>query len=610
MKTARIGRINVGFFEGVIYSFSALSMIAIMILLSLVIVQRRHLYKLRMRASDLYQRLESKSIEFENQLETIINNFPDFGAWIYSPNGEPRIISKSFLNLLGMTIEEAANFGWAEHIPVTEREKKVNKWKHCLASGLNWEDEIPIDGADGKRYTLLCQGRPIIGTNGEIQAWIGIKLDITDRVRMEEALRKSENQLKVEKERAEHADRAKSRFLANMSHEIRTPLSAIIGYAELLLDHQQPEESRIGYLHTIIRNGQQLTRIINDILDLSKIESDRFSLEAATFSIEDMLADIQAMLGLQAQAKGLQLVFSSTTPIPKMIQTDQIRVKQILVNLIGNALKFTQRGGVSIKVSAHDMGKTEERTSRLVFDIADTGIGLDPRECRRLFRAFEQINGSRTHGGTGLGLYLARKLAQALGGDVTLLHSQKGVGSLFRADIVVTRASEETFTITSTPAAPRPLSEKAPYTEPGRLDGVRVLVVDDSIDMRLLVKRILQINGAEVECAKDGIEGVTRALREDFDVVIMDIEMPKSDGHEAISKLRQSSYPRPVIALTAHAMSGERERCLSEGFDEYLVKPIQSHAMLSAISNCIERYTRPPNQHPPGTNRNESLNLH
>jgi PAS domain S-box-containing protein len=533
-----------------------------------------------------FKRQIEESAQKKEQFATIIRNLPTFGAWLYGPQGEPIIMSESFLGLVGMTMAEAADFGWAMRIPVGEREEKVRKWRHCFANGLRWEDEIQIDGVDGKRYTLLCQGRPIVGDDGKITAWTGVKLDITERVRVEEALRSSETQLKQEKEHAESADRAKSRFLANMSHEIRTPLSAIIGYSELLLDRKKTEESRDEYLRTVIRNGQQLTRIINDILDLSKIESGVLTLESQVFSLEEMLADVRAMLGLQAQVKGLRLVVLSETPLPMRVRSDQIRIKQILINLIGNAIKFTNHGDVTVRVSATSRGSPAEMLVCLNFDIEDTGIGLDEKSRFQLFRAFEQADSSvaRALGGTGLGLYLARKLARALCGNVTLVRTEKGHGSLFRATVEAKREGDEFFTLPRAVESRNSVAGISPSTDgESNLDGVRILVVDDSLDMQILVEHILESYGAKVECADDGLAGVERALQGSFDVVLMDIEMPKANGYEAVRSLRQHAYSKPVIALTAHAMRGERERCLGEGFDDYLVKPIQRQPMLQAI---------------------------
>jgi len=476
-----------------------------------------------------------------------------------------------------------------------------------FSSKMNWRDvAAPEFWETGERsLDLLRQGQSVPPTEGYLAHQSGARVPVliggalTGQDSMVIAFvldltetKKIEAELKHAKEQAEAADRAKSRFLANMSHEIRTPLSAIMGYAELLLDRKQAESAKFSCVQTIIHNGQQLTRIINDILDLSKIDSESFTVHETEFSLRDMLTDIHSMLDLQARAKGLQLICQSDTVLPVCVRSDQIRIKQILVNLVSNAVKFTEHGKVTVKVTADPTVPVPGSRLRLVFDVEDTGIGIDSANGANLFQAFEQVDPSiaRKFGGTGLGLYLARKLARALGGDLELVSSEKARGSVFRASVEVERVGREVFSISPLVQVRAAGLVKPVSLKGSKLEGLKILVVDDSPDLQHLVQRILMFNGARVECAGDGVEGAKQALEGNFDLVLMDIEMPRMSGYEALAAIRKRGLGLPVIALTAHAMHGERERCLSAGFSEYLVKPIQRQLMIDTVASLASAY--------------------
>lgn len=376
---------------------------------------------------------------------------------------------------------------------------------------------------------------------------------------------------------AERANTSKTQFLANMSHEIRTPIGAILGFTDLMKNSANSPEENLEFMGIIERNSQQLMRLIDDILDLSKVESGNMTIEMIRFSLADMLGDLASLMGFKAHEKAIEFRFVLETPFPEIISSDPVRLRQILTNILGNAIKFTDRGSVCLKVAY------ENPTLR--FTVTDTGIGVSKAQEARLFRPFSQADTSTTRkfGGTGLGLVLSRRLAEALGGRLDLVPTPEGPGSTFVIEI-----RSELLPDVKMVGGPSVLS--AAQESPSRrqaLPGMKILLTEDSPDNQKLIATYLQKEGARVTFANNGAEGVDLALKEDFDVVLMDIQMPVLDGHGAAKKLRASAYAKPLIALTAHAMKEERERCLASGFTEFLTKPVQRVQLIETLSRFV-----------------------
>ncbi|NUN04538.1 MAG: response regulator [Bdellovibrio sp.] len=373
-----------------------------------------------------------------------------------------------------------------------------------------------------------------------------------------------------ERRQAEQASHLKSLFLANMSHEIRTPLAAIIGFSDLLKDPTLEDEYRLQYVNVIHRTGQNLTRIINDILDLSKVEAGHLEMENSAFSLTGLLDDIHVMMVAKSADKPLHIEFNRRGIVPDMIYADSFRLRQILINVLGNAIKFTEKGYV--RMTYEVSGKN------ILFTIKDTGVGISESKRDLLFQAFSQIDNSvtRKYEGTGLGLLLSKRLAQMMGGDVALEDSQLGKGCTFTVRIAFQSVEGLTAKVPQlSSTGSKPLNDQ--------LASRHILLIDDVEDNRLLIERMLSRRGAKLTLATNGQEGLSKALNENYDIVLMDIQMPVMDGYTATKKLREAGYKKPIIALTAHAMKDDRERCLEAGCTDYLTKPVQVDTLVQTI---------------------------
>ena len=386
------------------------------------------------------------------------------------------------------------------------------------------------------------------------------------------------------REFAAEASQAKSHFIANMSHEIRTPLGAVIGFADLLQHSEPSAADRTFYLDAIKRNGHLLASIINDILDLSKIEAGKIEIDLQPVSVSQVLQDVTCFLKIQAEDKGVKLSMHLDESIPALIVTDALRLRQILLNIVGNAVKFTSRGEVDVRI--HSVVLPGQSSAQLAFTVTDTGCGVSPQQSEKLFAAFTQadVTTTRKFGGTGLGLALSRRMARLLGGDVKLVASRPGHGSSFVVSIALVEAPAGTAELSKAEDQRRFQNPAKKSPLQGCLPGVRILVVDDSADNRLLLNRILLGAGATVDMAENGQEALDRIGDRSYDMVLMDLQMPVMDGYAANERLRQQGYKTPVIALTAHALREERQLCLDKGFTDHIAKPVDRVAMLKTLT--------------------------
>ncbi len=501
-----------------------------------------------------------------------------------------QLIGRPRLEIIGRTARDLAPGELAERYMEMDRQLFTHPGRQRYEAAARRDD--------GRERQVIFHKATLVDADGRVSGLVGVVTDITEQKQVEQDLREA-------KRAAEAAATAKSEFLANMSHEIRTPMTAILGYADLLgesiaccgvcPEHQNCSTRACNreHLQTIARNGRHLLAILNDILDLSKIEAGRLDIDKAVADPQAIVEEVASLLRVRAREKGLSLATEFGGSVPRRIRTDAVRLRQILMNLVGNAVKFTESGGVRIVVRAE-----REPTPRMTFQVIDTGIGLTPEQMGRLFQRFTQADGStaRRFGGTGLGLTISSRLAEMLGGTISV-DSKPQEGSTFTLTIdpgPLEDAAEEEAIIGRPAAAERITADTHEPRQPtsaGPLSG-RVLLAEDGPDNQRLVSFILRKAGLDVELAENGVVACAKvadalAGQSPYDLVLMDMQMPEMDGYAATQRLRTMGFEGPIIALTAHAMSGDREKCLRAGCDDYATKPVNRPVLLAMIARHL-----------------------
>lgn len=479
--------------------------------------------------------------------------------------------------------------------------------RECASGNLDYR--LPTMG--GPLGLLVWQFNCVLDARAESERELRLRNEALEdsRRRVEEQaaeLKEKSEQLNAARLTAELASRTKSAFLANMSHEIRTPMTAILGFADLLLEDesQRVRFDRRAALETIKRNGEHLLALINDVLDVSKIEAERLTTERLACSPARIADDVVSLMNARAIEKRLILRTAFTSKVPASVVSDPTRLKQILFNLVSNAIKFTEAGEVRVEVAAEPQA---EGGARLTFRVVDTGIGMDAAQIDKVFEPFAQADSStsRRYGGTGLGLAITRSLARLLDGDVTA-ESAPGRGSTFTATVAVETSADavwEDAHVVAPPAAEREVAACRTPPNAITLPPCHVLLAEDGPDNQRLISFLLQRAGARVLIAADGHSAVRKARastvgdgdarqgdsegcgadESPVDIVLMDMQMPGIDGFEATRRLRAGGFTRPIVALTAHAMTGIREECLAAGCDDYVSKPVDAQQLLKTM---------------------------
>lgn len=436
---------------------------------------------------------------------------------------------------------------------------------------------------DIRTFVVNCS--PVLGSDGNVRGVLASFEDVT-------LLEQKKIELAKSKEEAEAANAAKSSFLANMSHEIRTPMNAILGFADVLRRGLAGgEEERSRYLDTIHSSGKHLLNLINDILDLSKVEAGKLDVEVTDCPIHEIFSETAQVLGVKADEKGIFLRYESEGPIPTVIQSDPTRLRQIITNLTGNAIKFTEKGGVTLRARIAGVGKG----ALLEVDVQDSGIGMSTEACSKIFQPFVQADSTTTRkfGGTGLGLSISKNFSEALGGSLSVT-SSPGEGSTFTMSIPLIDPTPESEWVTAEQyKADRQTSKSSGDTRRWKLPERRILVVDDGEANRKLIALVLGKAGLIVEEAEHGQDALDKvaaatARGNDYDLVFMDMQMPVLDGYAATRALRERGDRVPIVALTGNAMKGDEQKCLDAGCTAFLSKPVDLDDLLRTTVDQLQ----------------------
>ena len=486
-----------------------------------------------------------------------------------------------------LTGRQIARFPWFDR-DGQALDNKQAPWTQTLADGtLRTADmvRLHVDGEESKTFMINCS--PILA-GGSKPAGVLISFDdVTE-------LEQKEIELRISKEEAEQANRSKSEFLANMSHEIRTPMNAILGFSEVLKrGYDRDSKDSIRYLNTITSSGNHLLELINDILDLSKVESGRVEVEIIETPVHQIVQEVLQIMQVKADEKEIYLKYEPTCPLPEYIHSDAGKIRQILTNLVGNAIKFTSSGGVRVVTRLEETGESPV----LYVDVVDTGIGMTPQQAIDVFKPFTQADSSitRRFGGTGLGLTISKRFAEALGGDIVVT-SQPEQGSQFTVSLDP-GSIEGLQRLSVDELQSIHWQESEAETTVWEFPQSKVLVVDDGEENRELLKVVLDDIGVTVVTAENGQMALDCLMEQNFDLVLMDVQMPVMDGYTAAGLMRKRNLTLPVIALTADAMEGAEQKCLDAGYSEYMTKPID-------IDQLMERLAKHLNGQP--TSRAES----
>jgi two-component system, sensor histidine kinase and response regulator len=510
-------------------------------------------------------------------LRALIDSIPDIISY-RDPNGMFLGCNEAFAALRGPDATDVVGHTPEELFPPYRAEVIRTRDQEVLASQHRAVVEETVTYPDGTEALLETVRSPLRDQRGNLLGILAVGRNITQRKIIEEEIRRA-------KDVAEEATRAKSDFLANMSHEIRTPMNAIIGMSHLALKTDLTPRQR-DYLTKVESSSHHLLGIINDILDFSKVEAGKLDIEYAEFDLAKVIDHVADLVGHKAAAKGLEFLLDIAPQVPQRLLGDSLRVGQILINYANNAVKYTDHGRIVVSVRMDQRGHDE---ALLHFSVSDTGIGLTPQQQALLFQSFQQADSSitRKYGGTGLGLAISKNLAQLMGGEVGV-ESRFGKGSTFWFTI---RAGLVHHTGLTVPAGLTSLGAPLDMMLPANSDGTRVLLVEDNEINQLVAQEILRDAGYIVEVAENGRIAVDMVQQRDWDVVLMDMQMPVMDGLEATQCIRKlaNRASLPIIAMTANAMQRDRERCLAAGMNDFVTKPVDPEELFKVLMKWAQR---------------------
>lgn len=500
------------------------------------------------------------------------------GVAIACSDSNLRYVNPAFCKMLGYSEEELLTLKISDIMHPDELENRYEDARQLIRSEI---DQYVLDRRyimkSGEEILLAVAVSSVPDPDGEDDLSLGYFRDVR-------AERLVQQELKDALERAEEATRLKSEFLANMSHEIRTPLNGVIGMAQVLA-HSGLTEEQSEHLAIIRDSSSNLMSLLNDILDLSKVEAGKLDINPTEMDPRHKLYRVFKLHEPTAEEKGVDLRLIIHPSVPSRLLIDPVRVRQCVDNLVSNAVKFTQKGQVIIAVASEPVGQGGEH--EIVVHVSDTGVGIEPDKLGRIFDSFQQADGSttRNYGGSGLGLTITRRLAELMGGSLTVV-SEKGRRSVF----TLTLRAKGVQIAHQDNAQALPMSGVEPSAGVSSFAGRRALIVDDNLINRQVARALLRGFDFEIEEAVDGFEGVAKAAETAFDVVLMDIHMPSMDGVTALRKIRKggsASQHAPIIALTADAMAGDRERYLAMGMDAYVAKPLNERELMTEVGRVL-----------------------
>jgi PAS domain S-box-containing protein len=517
-------------------------------------------------------------VESEEKYRHLVETSQDI-IWSCDAEGHLTFVNQAVKQIYGYEPEEMLGCSFSDFLATAQEE---HNWElqHLLLGNSVFQYESIVLGKDGSLIDVNTKAIAHLDSEGNVMGATGTASDITERKQAEIFLRQA-------KEEADRANKAKSEFLSNMSHELRTPLNAILGFSQLLSRDAGLSYDQQQYLGIIIRSADHLLILINNILQMSKIEVGLVTVNKSTFDLQRLLENTEEMLKMQAQKKGLQLIFDCSPNLPKYVETDESKLRQVLINIIGNALKFTSEGGVTLRIKHERLNRDNKihlssiNNSCLLFEVEDTGAGISPEEMDSLFKPFAQTeSGRKAQEGTGLGLPISKQFVHLMGGEMTVV-SSVGEGSIFKFDIKVSLPDAVEIQMTET-------ARRVVGIEPGQPE-YRILAVDDRLESRLLLVRMLSSFGFVVREAENGVQAIEVWSSWEPHLIWMDMRMPVMDGYEATKRIKAhlKGQATVIIALTASAFDEERSVILSAGCDDFVAKPFREQVILEKIAKYL-----------------------
>ena len=519
------------------------------------------------------KRVEEKLRDRENEFRQLANAVPQ-KVWVTRTDGYHEYFNQRWYDFTGVSPDTTDGESWSHVFHPDDQPKAWERWRHSLKTGEPYEIEYRLRRHDGEYRWMLGRALPMRDEGGTIVRWFGTCTDIHDRMA-------ERHQLEQATKQAEAASMAKTEFLANMSHEIRTPMNAVVGLANILSASDGLSDKQHEYISTLQVSAEQLLQLINDLLDVSRIESNGLHLEAIPFDLNRVVQEALSINAVRAREKHITL--GSRGHCTQSLIGDPLRIKQIIMNLVGNAVKFTEDGAVNVNIFYAP--RVGSRMIDVMIAVEDTGIGIAASKIDEIFGKFSQAESSTTrrYGGSGLGLSIVKTLVELMGGQVTV-NSKPGQGSCFTVTLALPTTGTEALD------APSNTAKNAGVPKETAKTGNRVLLVEDYHANVLVATMLLQNYGYSYALASSGEEAVKKLEEEDFAVVLMDVQMPQMNGYQATAIIREREAANgnhtPIVGMTAHALKGDRDRCIDAGMDDYIAKPFRPE-MLKAM---LEKY--------------------